>query len=116
MKEGVTNRRVALPVAGGEPSHSICRVCKGSDCGGMSSGLKEPDNKSPAGATAALRDGMRERRRCEWCERAGREQCLPQEDAAPVAGWGRPNSTWCSSEAPLLPDLNLDVKRLLVLV
>jgi len=27
---------------------------------------KEPLNKSPAGATAALRDGKRERRRREW--------------------------------------------------
>jgi hypothetical protein len=31
----------------------------------------EPLNKFYTGATAALRDGMRERRRSEWCDREG---------------------------------------------
>src|SRR5690349_8742812 len=34
--------------------------------------FKEPLNKSRAGATKASRDGMRERRRREWCDRVGR--------------------------------------------
>ena len=81
----------------------------------MSSGLKESDNKSPAGATAALRDGMRERRRCEWCERAGREQCLPQEDATPQRAGGASTVPGAVRERRCCPDLNMDVKRLLVL-
>jgi len=50
--------------------------------------LREPLNKSRAGATTAMRDGMRERRRRE-CDREGwsstfrRKMATPQRDARP---------------------------------
>jgi hypothetical protein len=44
--------------------------------------VKEALNK-PSLAAVALRDGMRERRRREWCGRAGRSSVFRKEDATP---------------------------------
>jgi len=53
-----------------------------------------------AGAKVALRDGMRERRRREWCGRARAEQCLPKGDATPQRDACAPTILGCGRSIP----------------
>jgi hypothetical protein len=71
---------------------------------GFAEAGKEALNKSPLGATVALRDGMHERRRREWYDREGRSS-LFQRKMRPRSGMQTPQQVLGAVlTSPPLPD------------